>query len=76
MLKIKLSRFGKKHQPHYRIVIAEAGWKRDGKYLECIGNYYPLQKKGKKVTLDQKKYQAWIKKGAKPTKTVRRLSEK
>jgi len=44
MLKIKLIRFGKKNQPHYRIVIQEARTKRDGKYTAKLGHYAPAQK--------------------------------
>jgi small subunit ribosomal protein S16 len=75
MLKIKLTRLGKRHQPSYRIAVAEAKSKRDGKYLELLGHYHPFAKK-KKVTIDQEKYQEWLKKGAQPTQTVRRLVEK
>ncbi len=69
MLKIKLARFGKKKQPHYRIVINEARDKRDGKYVEMIGNYAPTLTP-KLLELDIEKYEAWLKKGAQPTDTV------
>ena len=75
MLKIKLTRFGKKHQPSYRIVISEARSKRDGKYIESLGFYNPLSKQ-KKVKINKEKYQEWLNKGAQPTDTVRRLVEK
>ena len=42
MLKIKLARFGKKHQAHYRIVVNEARDKRDGKYVALLGHYSPV----------------------------------
>lgn len=72
MLKIKLARFGKKKQPHYRIVINEARDKRDGKYVEMIGSYAPsLQPKI--LEIDMVKYEAWVKKGAQPTDTVSAL---
>ena len=54
MLKIKLARFGKRNQPHYRIVINEARDKRDGSYVEMIGHYIPAQNP-KVLELDQKK---------------------
>ena len=69
MLKIKLTRLGKKNQPHYRIVINEARDKRDGSYVEMIGYYAPMQTP-KVLELDIKKYDAWIAKGAQPTETV------
>lgn len=75
MLKIKLIRFGKKNQPHYRIVVQEAKTKRDGKYVESLGHYAPSQEP-KKLELDYEKYQAWLKKGAQPTETVASLAKK
>ncbi|PIS09671.1 30S ribosomal protein S16 [Candidatus Beckwithbacteria bacterium CG10_big_fil_rev_8_21_14_0_10_34_10] len=75
MLKVKLRRQGKRHQPYYRIIIAEAKSKRDGKYIESLGTYYPLGEK-KVFALNQKKYQSWIKKGAQPTETVKKLVER
>jgi small subunit ribosomal protein S16 len=69
MLKIKLARFGKKKQPHYRIVINEARDKRDGKYVEAIGHYAPTMTP-KILDIDLVKYEDWKKKGAQPTETV------
>lgn len=75
MLKIKLFRFGKKNQPFYRIVASEARSKRGGKYVDLLGFWNPLTKPSQ-IKLDLKKYQDWIKKGAQPTETVRRLAKK
>lgn len=75
MLKIKLARFGKTHQPHYRIVINEAKDKRDGKYVESIGTYAPTQTP-KILELDIAAYDAWVVKGAQPTETVAALAER
>ena len=74
MLKIKLARFGKRNQPHFRIVVNEARDKRDGSYVEMIGHYAPTQQP-KVLELDIKKYDAWIAKGAQPTETVAHLYE-
>lgn len=71
MLKIKLARFGKKHQAHYRIVVNEARDKRDGKYVALVGHYSPVVPK--KLEIDVKVYEQWILKGAKPTDTVAAL---
>lgn len=71
MLKIKLARFGKKHQAHYRIVVNEARDRRDGKYVALIGHYSPVVPK--KLEIDVKVYEEWIKKGAQPTETVAAL---
>lgn len=72
MLKIKLARFGKRNQPHYRIVVTEARSKRDGIYTESIGQYAPTQSP-KILSIDAKAYQAWLVKGAQPTETVAAL---
>jgi small subunit ribosomal protein S16 len=72
MLKIKLARFGKKKQPHYRIVVNEARDKRDGKYVDVVGHYAPTQSP-KLLDVDLKKYEEWTKKGAQPTDTVSAL---
>ena len=72
MLKIKLARFGKRKQPHYRIVVNEARDKRDGSYVAAIGHYAPTQQpKILEVNLDA--YKTWLEKGAQPTDTVAAL---
>jgi small subunit ribosomal protein S16 len=73
MLKIKLARFGKKHQPHYRIVVNEARDKRDGKYVASVGHYAPTQVP-KILELDLEAYNMWVTKGAQPTETVAALA--
>jgi small subunit ribosomal protein S16 len=75
MLKVKLSRTGKRGQPHYRIVVAEAKSKRDGKVVANLGYYDPLTEDGA-VSLDEKQYQYWLGVGARPTSTVRNLAKK
>lgn len=75
MLKIKLARFGKRHQPHFRIVINEARDKRDGSYVAAIGHYAPTQQP-KILELDLKAYDEWLAKGAQPTDTVAALADR
>lgn len=75
MLKIKLSRKGKKNQPFYRIIVAEAKSKRDGKYIDALGYYNPLTKP-KIIKINKEAYQEWLKKGAQPTETVKKLFNK
>lgn len=75
MLKIKLSRLGKKNQPSYRIIVAEARSKRDGRYLDLIGFYNPLSRP-KTIKINKKKLDSWIAKGAQPTETVKKLLQK
>ena len=75
MLKIKLFPTGKRNQRKFRIVIAEARSKREGKYLEVLGFYDPLTDPAI-LSLDKERYQKWIEKGAQPTQTVRLLANK
>lgn len=75
MLKIKLARFGKRNQPHYRIVVNEARSKRDGQYVALLGHYAPTQEP-KVLELDLKVYDEWLKKGAQPTETVAALAKR
>lgn len=75
MLKIKLTRKGKKHQPSYRIVVAEARSKRNGKYIESLGFYNPLTNPPT-IKINKKSFQEWLAKGAQPTEKVKKLIEK
>ncbi len=75
MLRIKLARFGKNKQPHYRIVVNEARDKRDGQYVALLGHYAPTQTP-KLLQIDLEAYQAWLKKGAQPTDTVNALGDR
>ena len=75
MVKIRLRRMGAKKAPFYRIVVADARAPRDGRCIEEIGTYNPLQETNN-VTIDAEKAQAWIKNGAQPTDTVRGLLKK
>ena len=72
---IRLTRRGAKKKPFYRIVAADSRMPRDGRFLEILGTYDPmLEENGCKV--DAEKAVAWIKKGAKPSKTVGSLFKK
>lgn len=73
MLKIKLTRIGKKGQPQYRIIVSEAKSKRDTKYTDLLGYYNPLTKPAQ-FRLDMTKYSSWLAKGAQPTDTIRKLA--
>ncbi len=60
---IRLSVFGKKNFPIYRIVVSETRSKRNGKYLDLLGTYNP-RVKPPILEIDRKKLEDWIKKGA------------
>ena len=75
MVKIRLQRAGKKKAPFYHIVVADSKSPRDGKIIEQIGTYDPMVEPSV-LKLDREKVEKWIKNGAKPTDTVKRLIEK
>jgi len=70
---IKLSRYGAKNSPYYRIIAAPTRSKRDGKNLGIIGSYNPRLKTHE---LNKKLYEEWIKKGAIVTEGVRKVLAK
>ncbi|MDD5009167.1 MAG: 30S ribosomal protein S16 [Syntrophorhabdaceae bacterium] len=71
-VKFRLSRFGSKKKPFYRIVVADERSPRDGRFIDKVGFYDPL-KDPVEVQLDREKIKSWYQKGAKPTKTVENL---
>ena len=75
MIKIRLQREGKKKAPFYHIVVADSRSPRDGKIIEQIGTYDPMTEPST-IVLDNAKVEQWIKNGAKPTETVKKLIEK
>ena len=72
MVKIRLQREGKKKAPFYHIVVADSRSPRDGKIIEQIGTYDPMTEPST-IVLDNAKVEQWIKNGAKPTETVKKL---
>lgn len=74
MVKIRLKRVGKKNSPFYHVVVADSKRASVGKVIEKIGTYNPL-KKPSEVILDVEKTEEWIKKGAKPTDTAKKIIE-
>ncbi len=74
-VRIRLARLGRKKKPFYRIVVANSEAPRDGKFLEIVGTYDPLQDPAT-VSIQQDKLQAWLDKGAKPSDTVKSLLAK
>lgn len=70
MLAIKLRRIGKKHQPSFRIVVAERRSKLGGRYVDDLGWLNPLNKEFK---IDKERAEHWLKTGAKATASVHNL---
>lgn len=74
-VKIRLKRMGAKKAPFYRIVVADSRSPRDGRFIEEIGYYNPITKPVT-VKVDSDKVAEWIKNGAQPSETVKRLLTK
>lgn len=72
MIKIRLARHGAKKRPYYRIVVANAQARRDGRFIEEVGRYNPCTEPAM-VKFDMEKVDKWIANGAQPTETVARL---
>lgn len=72
MVKIRLKRMGAKKRPFYRLVVADAHSPRDGRFIEAIGTYDPLPNPAR-VEIDADKVREWMRKGARPSDSARRL---
>lgn len=68
-VKIKLMRLGKIREPHYRIVVADARSRRNGRAIETIGEYHPKQEPSL-IKVDSERAQYWLGVGAQPTEPV------
>ncbi|MDR1456927.1 MAG: 30S ribosomal protein S16 [Puniceicoccales bacterium] len=73
-VKIRLQRQGRAHRPLYRVVVAEASSRRDGRFIEDIGNYNPSPRgQERELVLNLERADYWVGVGAQPTDTVRAL---
>jgi small subunit ribosomal protein S16 len=71
-VKIRLARHGAKKAPYYRVIVADARARRDGRFIEEVGRYNPCVEPAM-VQLDMDKIDTWMANGAQPTNTVERL---
>lgn len=71
-VKLRLMRMGKKKQPTYRVVVADARSPRDGRFVEIIGHYHPRQAEGS-LEIQKDRANHWLDNGALPSDTVRSL---
>lgn len=74
-VKIRLRRMGQKHAPFYRVVVADSRSPRDGKFIETIGTYDPMQK-GTNYEFKMDRIEYWLSTGAQPSETVYNLIKK
>ena len=72
VVRIRLARFGRKHRPFYRIVVADSRARRDGKHIERVGTYDPIPAKDgiKEVRLRTERIKYWMSCGAQPSSKV------
>lgn len=70
MLRIRLRRTGKRHQPYYRLVVAEHTAPVKGKFIESLGHYNP---RTKELVVRNEETTAWLNNGAQPSNTVAKL---
>lgn len=71
-VKIKLARIGKIREPHYRIVVADARTRRNGRAIETIGQYHPKENPSR-IEVNSERVQYWLGVGAQPTEPVQSL---
>ena len=71
-VRIRLQRLGRKKRPFYRLVAADARAQRDGVFLERLGHYNPIAEPAD-VVIDEEKALKWLRRGAQPTDTAKRL---
>jgi len=72
-VRIRLKRFGTKKRPYYRIVVTDSRTPRDGRTIEEVGLYHPIEVNEKQVQIKAERVRDWMQKGATPSDTVRKL---
>jgi small subunit ribosomal protein S16 len=74
--RIRLKKFGTKKRPYYRIVVMDSRAPRDGKTIEELGYYHPIEAEDKQIVFNAEKVKTWIQNGATVTDTVRSILNK
>jgi small subunit ribosomal protein S16 len=74
-VRIRLKRLGAKKRPFYRVVVADQRSPRDGRFIENIGKYHPLEDPSL-IEIDADRALYWLREGAQPSNTVRVLMTK
>ena len=74
--RIRLKKFGTKKRPYYRIVVMDQRSPRDGKTIEELGYYHPIEAEDKQIVFDMEKAKSWLAKSATPSDTVRKIFNK
>jgi small subunit ribosomal protein S16 len=74
--RIRLKKFGTKKRPFYRIVVMDKRAPRDGKTIEELGHYHPIEAEDKQIVFNAEKVRGWIDSGATVSDTVRSILNK
>ncbi len=75
MVRIRLRRMGAKKRPYFRVVVTDQRSPRDGRFIEAIGKYHPLEEPSL-IEIDEGRAVEWLRKGAQPSQAVRNLLAK
>ena len=76
MVKIRLTRMGRRNRPYYRLVVVDSRKRRDSAYIDCLGFYDPIKENPLEIngeSFNVEKAVEWIMKGAQPTDTARSI---
>jgi small subunit ribosomal protein S16 len=74
--RIRLKKFGSKKRPYYRIVVMDNRAPRDGKTIDELGYYHPIEAEDKQIAIDEAKVTTWLANGATPSDTVKKILNK
>ena len=76
-VRLRLKRMGRRHRPFYRIAAMDSRKQRDGRVIELLGHYDPVERdQNKQLNVKQERVDYWLSVGAKPTATVKNLIER
>ena len=75
MLRLRLRRVGARHQPSYRVVVADSRAARDGAFVDQVGHYNP-RTDPPTIQIDEEKALKWIRQGAQPSEAVAQMLKK
>ena len=77
MVRIRLTRYGRRNKPYWRIAAFDSRTRRDGEPIEYLGSYDPHQEKDEdKVSIKKDRVEHWLSKGARPSEAVTHLLRK
>lgn len=72
-VKIRLKRMGAKKRPYYRVVVMDSRKPRDGRTIDEVGIYHPIEDEARQFMVKEDMVKKWLEMGARPTPTVKRL---